>query len=133
MKNKRSDNFDKFANKKKGSAVKEEYRQEKKKAKADSRAAGEAARQRKKENYRYLGRKKDIAKGIAVEPVGNNKKGGFAKKDYVTGPPKYTIPLRAKSAPRKAVDDTPAKYGEIKRGAGVGSLALASTVHRRRI
>ena len=85
MKNKRSDNFDKFANKKKGSAVKEEYRQEKKKAKADSRAAGEAARQRKK----------DIAKGIAVEPVGNNKKGGFAKKDYVTGPPKYTIPLRA--------------------------------------
>jgi 23S rRNA pseudouridine2605 synthase len=64
MKQKRSDNFDKFANKKKGSAVKEEYRQEKKKAKADSRAAGEAARQRKK----------DIAKGIAVEPVGNNKR-----------------------------------------------------------
>ena len=117
MKNKRSDNFDKFANKKKGSAVKEEYRQEKKKAKADSRAAGEAARQRKK----------DIAKGIAVEPVGNNKKGGFAKKDYVTGPPKYTIPLRAKSAPRKAVDDTPAKYGEIKRGAGVGSPRLAAS------
>lgn len=117
MKNKRSDNFDKFANKKKGSAVKEEYRQEKKKAKADSRAAGEAARQRKK----------DIAKGIAVEPVGNNKKGGFAKKDYVTGPPKYTIPLRAKSAPRKAVDDTPAKYGEIKRGSGLGSPRLAAS------
>jgi hypothetical protein len=99
MKNKRSDNFDKFANKKKGSAVKEEYRQEKKKAKADARAAGEAARQRKK----------DIARGIAVEPVGNNKKGGYAKKDYVTGPPKYSIPLRAKSAPKKAIDDSPAK------------------------
>lgn len=48
MKAKRSDNFDKFANKKKGSAVKEEYRQEKKRAKKDARAAGEAARQRKK-------------------------------------------------------------------------------------
>lgn len=33
MKAKRSDNFDKFANKKKGSAVKEEYRQEKSKQK----------------------------------------------------------------------------------------------------
>ncbi|MEN9697430.1 MAG: hypothetical protein RLZ56_851 [Bacteroidota bacterium] len=117
MKNKRSDNFDKFANKKKGSAVKEEYRQEKKKAKADARAAGEAARQRKK----------DIARGIAVEPVGNNKKGGYAKKDYVTGPPKYSIPLRAKSAPKKAIDDSPAKYGEIKRGAGVGSPRLAAS------
>ena len=117
MKNKRSDNFDKFANKKKGSAVKEEYRQEKKKAKADSRAAGEAARQRKK----------DIARGIAVEPVGNNKKGGYAKKDYVTGPPKYSIPLRAKSAPKNMEDDRPAKYGEIKRGSGVGSPRLAAS------
>ena len=117
MKNKRSDNFDKFANKKKGSAVKEEYRQEKKKAKADSRAAGEAARQRKK----------DIAKGIAVAPVGNNKKGGYDKKDFVTGPPKYTIPLRAKSAPKNIVDDRPAKYGEIKRSAGVGSPRLAAS------
>jgi 23S rRNA pseudouridine2605 synthase len=33
MKAKRSDNFDKFANKKKGRAVKEEYRQEKNKQK----------------------------------------------------------------------------------------------------
>ena len=85
MKAKRSDNFDKFANKKKGSAVKEEYRQEKKQAKKDSRAAGEAARQRKK----------DIERGIAVEPLGNNKKagfekkGGYDKKEFVTGPPKY--------------------------------------------
>jgi 23S rRNA pseudouridine2605 synthase len=85
MKAKRSDNFDKFANKKKGSAVKEEYRQEKKQAKKDARAAGEAARQRKK----------DIERGIAVEPLGNNKKGGidkkggYDKKEFVTGPPKY--------------------------------------------
>ena len=54
MKAKRSDNFDKFANKKKGSAVKEEYRQEKKRAKKDARAAGEAARQRKKDIERGM-------------------------------------------------------------------------------
>jgi 23S rRNA pseudouridine2605 synthase len=117
MKAKRSDNFDKFANKKKGSAVKEEYRQEKKQAKKDSRAAGEAARQRKK----------DIEKGIAVEPLGNNKKagfdkkGGYDKKEFVTGPPKYTIPLRAKSAPSKgpskASTEAP-KYGELQKSAG---------------
>jgi 23S rRNA pseudouridine2605 synthase len=118
MKAKRSDNFDKFANKKKGSAVKEEYRQEKKRAKKDARAAGEAARQRKK----------DIERGIAVEPLGNNKKagfdkkGGYAKKEYVTGPPQYSIPLRAKSAPSKSAPKGPSKasseapkYGELQR------------------
>jgi 23S rRNA pseudouridine2605 synthase len=125
MKAKRSDNFDKFANKKKGSAVKEEYRQEKKQAKKDARAAGEAARQRKK----------DIERGIAVEPLGNNKKpgfdkkGGYAKKEYVTGPPKYSIPLRAKSAPAKgpskASDEAP-KYGELQRSAGPRTRPSAS-------
>jgi len=120
MKAKRSDNFDKFANKKKGSAVKEEYRQEKKRAKKDARAAGEAARQRKK----------DIERGIAVEPLGNNKKagfdkkGGYAKKEYVTGPPQYSIPLRAKSAPSKSAPKGPSKasseapkYGELQKSA----------------
>jgi len=48
MNQKRSDNFDKFSNKKKGSAVKEEYRQEKKKAKIEMRAAGEAMTSKKK-------------------------------------------------------------------------------------
>ncbi|MFM6993750.1 MAG: pseudouridine synthase [Sediminibacterium sp.] len=114
MKAKRSDNFDKFANKKKGSAVKEEYRQEKKQAKKDARAAGEAARQRKK----------DIERGIAVEPLGNNKKtgfnkkGGYDKKEFVTGPPKYSIPLRAKSAPSKGASKASveaSKYGELKK------------------
>ena len=118
MKAKRSDNFDKFANKKKGSAVKEEYRQEKKQAKKDARAIGEAARQRKK----------DIERGIAVEPVGNNKKGGFDKKggydkkEFVTGPPKYSIPLRAKSAPSNGPSKGPSKstdvqpkYGELQK------------------
>jgi 23S rRNA pseudouridine2605 synthase len=134
MKAKRSDNFDKFANKKKGSAVKEEYRQEKKQAKKDARAAGEAARQRKK----------DIERGIAVEPLGNNKKGGFDKKggydkkEFVTGPPKYSIPLRAKSAPSKAASkgpfksvDVPPKYGELQKSAGSRSTGPRASASKR--
>jgi 23S rRNA pseudouridine2605 synthase len=126
MKAKRSDNFDKFANKKKGSAVKEEYRQEKKQAKKDARAAGEAARQRKK----------DIERGIAVEPLGNNKKPGFdkkgsyAKKEYVTGPPQYSIPLRGKSNPSKASSEAP-KYGELKRPAAPRSAGPRSGAPKR--
>jgi 23S rRNA pseudouridine2605 synthase len=130
MKAKRSDNFDKFANKKKGSAVKEEYRQEKKQAKKDARAAGEAARQRKK----------DIERGIAVEPLGNNKKsgfekkGGYAKKEFVTGPPQYSIPLRAKSAPSKgpskASSEAP-KYGELQKSASPRSAGPRSGAPKR--
>ena len=44
---KRTDNFDKFANQKKGSAIKEAFRQEKKKIKLEARAAGEEMRQKK--------------------------------------------------------------------------------------
>ncbi len=44
---KRTDNFDKFGQKR-GSAIKEEYRQAKKKIKAEARAAGEALRLKKK-------------------------------------------------------------------------------------
>jgi 23S rRNA pseudouridine2605 synthase len=44
---KRTDNFDKFANPKKGSAIKEAFRQEKKKIKQEARAAGEEMRQKK--------------------------------------------------------------------------------------
>ena len=47
MKKQRTDNFDKFANKTKGSAVKEAYRQEKKKNKLEARAAGEEMRRKK--------------------------------------------------------------------------------------
>jgi 23S rRNA pseudouridine2605 synthase len=131
MKAKRSDNFDKFANKKKGSAVKEEYRQEKKQAKKDARAAGEAARQRKK----------DIERGIAVEPLGNNKKsgfdkkGGYDKKEFVTGPPKYSIPLRAKSAPSKGPSksaDVQPKYGELQKSGGTrGSSGPRASTSKR--
>jgi 23S rRNA pseudouridine2605 synthase len=125
MKAKRSDNFDKFANKKKGSAVKEEYRQEKKQAKKDSRAAGEAARQRKK----------DIERGIAVEPLGNNKKGGFDKKggydkkEFVTGPPKYgqlqkSAGSRSAGPRASASKRTPESMdrADVKRTASIGKV-----------
>ena len=125
MKAKRSDNFDKFANKKKGSAVKEEYRQEKKQAKKDARAAGEAARQRKK----------DIERGIAVEPLGNNKKGGFDKKggydkkEFVTGPPKYgelqkSAGSRSAGPRASASKRTPASMdrADAKRTASIGKV-----------
>jgi 23S rRNA pseudouridine2605 synthase len=49
---KRTDNFDKFASKKKGSAIKEAFRQEKKKIKAEARAAGEEMRKKKIEKMR---------------------------------------------------------------------------------
>ncbi len=54
MKKQRTDNFDKFANKQKGSAIKEQYRQEKKKEKAASRALGEELRQKKKDKMRGI-------------------------------------------------------------------------------
>ncbi len=49
---KRTDNFNKFANQTKGSAIKEAYRQEKRKGKADARAAGEEMRLLKKAKAR---------------------------------------------------------------------------------
>ena len=51
---KRTDNFDKFANQKKGSAIKEAFRQEKKKIKQEARAAGEEMRKKKIEKKRYI-------------------------------------------------------------------------------
>ena len=55
MNNKRSDNFDKFSNKKKGSAVKEEYRQEKKKAKVEMRQLEKpCVKEKKTKNEAFL-------------------------------------------------------------------------------
>ncbi|MCW3086846.1 MAG: ribosomal large subunit pseudouridine synthase [Sediminibacterium sp.] len=51
---KRTDNFDKFANPKKGSAIKEAFRQEKKKIKLEARAAGEEMRRKKIEKMRGI-------------------------------------------------------------------------------
>lgn len=61
---KRTDNFSKFAEKKKGAAIKEAYRQEKRRNKADARAAGEELRARKKAKARgeeYVDPKKTAA------------------------------------------------------------------------
>ena len=52
MQKKRTDNFNKFAEKKKGGAIKEEFRQAKRKLKADARAAGEEMRAKKKAKAR---------------------------------------------------------------------------------
>ncbi len=51
---KRTDNFDKFANPKKGSAIKEAFRQEKKKIKQEARAAGEEMRKKKIDKMRGI-------------------------------------------------------------------------------
>ena len=66
---KRTDNFSKFANQKKGSAVKEAFRQEKKKIKQEARAAGEEMRQRKKDKMR----------GLVTEPLKKSTKPGARK------------------------------------------------------
>ncbi len=97
MKTKRSDNFDKFSLKKKGSAVKESIRQDKKKAKAESRAMGEAARQRKI----------DKARGIVTDPVPTEKgkRGAYVKK---------TGGYEKKPYDRKKITEAPPKYGELK-------------------
>ena len=97
MKKNRTDNFDKFSLKKKGSAVKESIRQDKKKAKAESRAMGEAARQRKI----------DKARGIVTDPppTENLKRGAYAKK--ASG-------YEKKPSTRKSFQDAPPKYGELK-------------------
>ena len=124
MNQKRSDNFDKFSNKKKGSAVKEEYRQEKKKAKVEMRAAGEAMRQRKKDKER----------GITVEPLGNNKRIPPASKrtasTYVKKgeAPKYgelASPFPAKS--KFTNKRTPASMDKAdeKRTASIGKVSAA--------
>ncbi len=63
---KRTDNFNKFTNKTKGSAIKEAYRQEKRKGKADARAAGEEMRLLKKAK----------ARGVDPEELTKEKKVG---------------------------------------------------------
>ncbi len=81
MKKQRTDNFDKFANHKKGSAIKEEYRQQKKKLKQEARAAGEEMRKKK------LDKKRGI---VAEEPKGKvqgarGKKPGAGSREQGTG------------------------------------------------
>jgi 23S rRNA pseudouridine2605 synthase len=53
---KRTDNFDKFSSQKKGSAIKEAFRQEKRKIKQEARAAGEEMRKKKIDKMRGIAR-----------------------------------------------------------------------------
>jgi 23S rRNA pseudouridine2605 synthase len=60
MQKKRTDNFSKFANQKKGSVIKESIRQEKKKIKAEARAAGEEFRKKKLDKMRGVKEEKVV-------------------------------------------------------------------------
>ncbi len=109
---KRTDNFDKFANQKKGSAIKEDIRQEKKKIKAEARAAGEEMRKKKIEKMRGVEEKatsfkpqaggkassfkpQASSKAASYEPRATSKKGAdkYAKKEIKQDQPS-DIPLK---------------------------------------
>lgn len=109
---KRTDNFDKFANQKKGSAIKEAFRQEKKKIKAEARAAGEEMRKKKIEKMRGVEEKatsfkpqaggkassfkpQASSKAASYEPRATSKKGAdkYAKKEIKQDQPS-DIPLK---------------------------------------
>lgn len=79
---KRTDNFDKFANQKKGSAIKEAFRQERKKVKADARAAGEEMRQRKKDKMRGIDSPPKDSKPATQKPAQKQWSGSGTRKEY---------------------------------------------------
>jgi 23S rRNA pseudouridine2605 synthase len=75
MKKQRTDNFDKFSNQKRGSAIKEAFRQEKKKIKQEARAAGEEMRKKKIEKMRGIVRE-EVTKKSGVR----SQKSGVAER-----------------------------------------------------
>lgn len=88
---KRTDNFDKFANQKKGSAIKEAFRQEKKKIKAEARAAGEEMRKKKIEKMRGVEEKATSFKPQASSKKSSNK---YSKKESKSEVQPTDIPLK---------------------------------------
>ena len=84
---KRTDNFSKFAEKKKGAAIKEAIRQEKRKIKAEARAIGEEMRAKKKAQARGEVQNK------SERPVGGSYK---AFKEGKAGDKKFTKDKGAK-------------------------------------
>ncbi len=103
---KRTDNFSKFTNQKKGSAIKEAMRQEKRKVKAEARAAGEEMREKKKAKARGEvwekpedKRVKPISKGIpkADKHVAGERpqKAAIDKRDFKTNTTKQSAPAAA--------------------------------------
>lgn len=108
---KRTDNFSKFANQKKGSAVKEAFRQEKKKIKQDARAAGEEMRQRKKDKMR----------GLVTEPLKKStkpgaRKGAPASRDTASRGESAARPSAAAAAARPAGSARPITPAKTSRG-----------------
>ncbi len=101
---KRTDNFAKFANQKKGSAIKEAFRQEKKRVKQEARAAGEEMRQRKLDKMR----------GIVREEEPKTKKQGFTKQD-TRNKKKGAAPQKSTGENRKPFSDTRKKEGTHSR------------------
>ena len=80
---KRTDNFDKFANQKKGSAVKEAFRQEKKKIKQEARDAGEEMRQKKINKIRGIEEPEKASKNTTPKFRSQDKgKPGIPTKKY---------------------------------------------------
>ncbi len=108
---KRTDNFSKFANQKKGSAVKEAFRQEKKKIKQDARAAGEEMRQRKKDKMR----------GLVTEPLKKStkpgaRKGAPASRDAASRGESPARPSAAAAAARPTGSARPITPAKTSRG-----------------
>lgn len=99
---KRTDNFDKFANQKKGSAIKEAFRQEKKKIKAEARAAGEEMRKKKIKKMRGVEEKassfKPQASGKASsfkhQASGKKSSNSYSKKEHKQEVQPADIPLK---------------------------------------
>lgn len=108
---KRTDNFSKFANQKKGSAVKEAFRQEKKKIKQEARAAGEEMRQRKKDKMR----------GLVTEPLKKStkpgtRKGAPASRDAASGGESAARPSAAAATTRPTGSARPITPAKTSRG-----------------
>jgi len=85
---KRTDNFSKFAEKKKGAAIKEAIRQEKRKIKAEARAIGEEMRAKKKAQARgevYNDPKKTVNQTTDKKPGRNEKPASGSYKAFKEG------------------------------------------------
>jgi 23S rRNA pseudouridine2605 synthase len=116
---KRTDNFDKFANRKKGSVIKEEFRQTRKKLKQEARAAGEEMRRKKI----------DKARGVKEEeePRDNPKYGARnTKKDKPGNIPKNNREKKQGSNPNKeqVAPKIPAATGKRTTGASAEQMPL---------
>jgi 23S rRNA pseudouridine2605 synthase len=115
---KRTDNFDKFATKTKGSAVKEAIRQEKRKVKAEARIAGEEMRQRKKDKARGIVTeepKKPFKPQAGRKPIETKKPSGKTNPTpSVTGDTKIAAPENKSTIP-----DAPIPLNKFVAHAGV--------------